>query len=81
VVTALGSSWLWVLCVVLEFALVVLALLVVPIEPDQAITLHAITKVASAPATTRRRIAVIRRARSASSRRAFSRFWGEEAMP
>jgi len=46
---------------------------VVPIDPVQAITLHAITKAASDPATMRRRIADARRARSASSRRAAAR--------
>jgi hypothetical protein len=80
VVTALGSSWLWVVWV-LVVAEVVLAALVVPIDPVQAITPHAITKAASAPATTRRRIALIRRARSASTRRASLRLSGEEAMP
>jgi len=47
---------------------------VVPIDPVQAITPQAITKAASAPATVRRRIVLMRRARSARSRRAVSRF-------
>jgi hypothetical protein len=53
---------------------------VVPIDPVQAITPQAITNAASAPATIRRRIVLMRRARSARSRRAVSRF-SEGVMP
>jgi hypothetical protein len=53
---------------------------VVPIDPVQAITPHASTKAATAPATIRRRIVLTRRARSARSRRAVSRF-SEGDMP
>jgi hypothetical protein len=53
---------------------------VVPIDPVQAITLQANTNAATAPATIRRRIAPTRRARSARSRRAVSRF-SEGDMP
>jgi hypothetical protein len=61
---------------VLAPSVVVAALdeVVVPIEPVQAITPQANTKAASAPATVRRRIVLMRRARSARSRRAVSRF-------
>jgi succinylarginine dihydrolase len=58
----------------------VFAAVAVPIEPVQAITLQAITNAANAPATIRRRIVLTRRARSASSRRAVSRF-SEGDMP
>jgi hypothetical protein len=53
---------------------------VVPVDPVQAITPQAITNAASAPATIRRRIVLTRRARSARSRRAVSRF-SEGDMP
>jgi len=69
VVVELGDSELVVLGLVVAAELVV----VVPIDPVQAMTLHAITKAASDPATMRRRIAETRRARSASSRRAAAR--------
>ena len=58
----------------------VFAAVAVPIDPVQAITPQAITKAASAPAMIRRRIVLTRRARSASSRRAVSRF-SEGDMP